>query len=93
VAEHCAQIQSVTEISSALGVSSQYLSSYFSKHVGTPLKTYVQAKKIALAKALLDQGADVTRACYECGFNDCSYFIRVFKAYVGVTPMAYKKRR
>lgn len=93
VAEHCAQIQSVTEISSALGVSPQYLSSYFSKHVGTPLKTYVQAKKIALAKALLDQGADVTRACYECGFNDCSYFIRVFKAYVGVTPMAYKKRR
>lgn len=92
VTEHIAQIQSTTEISSALGFAPQYLSSYFSKHVGTPLKTYIQAKKIALAKDLLDKGADVTLACYECGFNDCSYFIRVFKKYVGVTPLAYKRK-
>lgn len=92
VAEHYVQIQSVTEISFALGLSPQYLSSYFAKQVGTPLKTYIQAKRIALAKDLLDNGADVTRACYECGFNDCSYFIRIFKAYVGITPLAYKQK-
>ena len=51
---------------------------------------WIQAKKIALAKDLLDKGADVTEACYECGFNDCSYFIRVFKKYVGMTPLTYK---
>lgn len=92
VAEHTAELQSTTEISSSLGLTPQYLSSYFSKHIGTPLKTYIQAKKIALAKDLLDGGADVTRACYECGFNDCSYFIRVFKKYVGVTPLTYKQK-
>ncbi len=92
VAIHTAEIQSITEISSALGLTPQYLSSYFSKHIGTPLKTYIRAKKIAIAKVLLDKGADVTQACYECGFNDCSYFIRIFKKYVGLTPMAYKKR-
>ncbi len=92
VAENTANIQSITEISSALGVTPQYLSSYFNNHIGTPLKTYIQAKKIALAKDLLDRGADVTRACYDCGFNDCSYFIRVFKKYVGITPMNYKRR-
>ena len=91
VAINTAEIQSITEISSALGLTPQYLSSYFSKHIGTPLKTYIQAKKIAIAKDLLDKGADVTGACYECGFNDCSYFIRIFKKYVGITPMAYKK--
>ena len=90
VAENTATIQSITEIASALGLSPQYLSGYFSKQVGTPLKTYIQAKKIALAKDLLDKGADVTAACYECGFNDCSYFIRVFKKYVSMTPLAYK---
>ena len=90
VAENTASIQSITEIADTLGLSPQYLSGYFSKQVGTPLKTYVQAKKIALAKDLLDKGADVTEACYECGFNDCSYFIRVFKKYVGMTPLSYK---
>ena len=91
VAKHTAEIQSTTQISSALGLTPQYLSTYFSNRIGTTLKMYIQAKKIALAKDLLDKGADVTQTCYDCGFNDCSYFIRVFKKYVGKTPMAYKK--
>lgn len=91
VAENTAAVQSVAEIAAALGLSPQYLSAYFSKHIGTPLKIYIQAKKIALAKDLLDKGADVTQACYDCGFNDCSYFIRVFKKYVGITPLRYKQ--
>lgn len=91
VADHTAEIQSTSEIARALGVSPQYLSSYFSKQIGTPLKTFIQAKRIALAKDLLEQNYDVTQACYDCGFNDCSYFIRIFKKYVGITPMIYKR--
>ena len=71
-------------------MTSQYLSSYFSKQVGTPLKAYIQTKKVARAKDLLDKGSDVTQACYDCGFNDCSYFIRTFKKHVGMTPLTYK---
>ena len=92
VAEHTSEIQTTTEISSALGLTPQYLSNYFSKHIGTTLKMYIQAKKIALAKDLLDKGADVTQTCYDCGFNDCSYFIKVFKKYVGMTPLTYKQK-
>jgi AraC-like DNA-binding protein len=91
VAMHTKEIQTISEISNALDITPQYLSSYFSKQVGTPLKTYIQAKKIALAKNFLDKGADVTWTCYECGFNDCSYFIKIFKKYVTKTPMEYKK--
>lgn len=92
VALHAATVQSTEEIAAAIGITPQYLSGYFSRRVGTPLKTYIQAKKIALAKDLLDKGADVTRTCYECGFNDCSYFIRIFKRYVGMTPLAYQRK-
>ncbi len=92
ITENTATIQSVTEISTALGITPQYLSGYFSRHIGTPPKIYIQAKKIALAKDLLNKGADVTQACYECGFNDCSYFIRTFKKYVGMTPRTYKTK-
>lgn len=90
VSENVSAIQSVSEIAAHVGVSPQYLSGFFHRHIGTSLKIYVQAKKIALAKELLDKGANVTQACYECGFNDCSYFIRIFKKYVGVTPFSYK---
>ena len=41
---------------------------------------------------MLDEGADVTSVCYDCGFNDCSYFIKVFKSYVGMTPFRYKNK-
>ena len=92
VDNHTASIQTTSEVAAAVGVSPQYLSTYFSRHIGTPLKTYIQAKKIGLAKELLNQGADVTRTCFDCGFNDCSYFIRIFKKYVGVTPLVYKQQ-
>ena len=91
VAENAASIQTTTQIADALGISSPYLSSYFRKCIGTPLKIYIQAKKVALAKDLLDKGANVTEACFDSGFNDCSYFIRIFKSYVGVTPFNYRK--
>ena len=93
ISENAATIETVTEIANHLGLTPQYLSSYFSKHIGTPLKVYIQAKKIAIAKDLLDKGADVTEACFGCGFNDCSYFIRIFKRYVGVTPLTYKTNK
>jgi len=91
ISANTSRIDSVTEMAAELGLTPQYLSSYFSKHIGTPLKTYIQAKKITLAKDLLDRGADVTTACYECGFNECSYFIRVFRKYVGMTPRKYRE--
>lgn len=93
VAANTASIQTTAQIAGELGLTPQYLSAYFSQHIGTPLKIYVQAKKIALAKDLLDSGADVTQACFDSGFNDCSYFIRVFKKYVGMTPLRYRQRR
>ena len=92
VTENAADIQSTAQVARELGISQQYLSTYFSKHLGTSLKIYIQAKKVALAKNLLDQGADVTRACFESGFNDCSYFIKVFKKHTSVTPMQYRKK-
>ena len=91
VARNTASLQSTQQIAQALGLTPQYLSTYFRRHIGTPLKIYIQAKKIALAKDLLDKGADVTGACFDSGFNDCSYFIRVFKKYVGVTPLNYRR--
>ncbi len=92
VATNAATIGSISEIAKAVGRTPQYISSYFSGETGTTLQKYIQAKRIALAKEMLDKGADVTSVCYDCGFNDCSYFIKVFRNHVGVTPFRYKNQ-
>ena len=91
ISENVRNIESVTKISDALGKTPQYISSYFSKYMGIPLKSYIQIKKIALAKSMLIAGSNVTETCFACGFNDCSYFIRIFSKYAGMTPAAYRR--
>lgn len=83
-------IKSADEIAKKFGLSMPYLSITFKNAIGTPLKSYIQAKKISYAKELLDKDFSVTEACYESGFNDCSYFIKVFKHHIGTTPFKYK---
>lgn len=85
-------ITSVNDIAKNFYISLPYLSSLFKKHMGVNINSYVRIKKIALAKKMLEDGESVTNSCYKCGFSDCSYFIKTFKEYVGVTPFQYKKR-
>lgn len=90
IENNIARIASVSEVADAIHVSAPYLSAVFRKHIGVPLVSYLQARKIALAKQLLEEGRSVTYACYETGFSDCSYFIRIFKRHIGMTPLQYR---
>lgn len=90
IENNVARISSVSELADAIHVSAPYLSAVFRKHIGVPLISYLQARKIALAKQLLEEGRSVTYACYESGFSDCSYFIRIFKRHIGMTPLQYR---
>ena len=85
-------IGSVKDVANHFFISAPYLSSLFKKHVGINVSSYIRIKKIGLAKKLLDSGISVTDACYRCGFSDCSYFIKIFKEYVGITPYHYKNK-
>jgi AraC-like DNA-binding protein len=90
IENNVARISSVSELADAVHVPAPYLSAVFRKHIGVPLVSYLQARKIALAKQLLEEGRSVTYACYESGFSDCSYFIRIFKRHIGMTPLQYR---
>ncbi len=90
--QHLPEIRSTMEIANHFGVSHSYLSSMFKKYIKTPMKVYIRTQRITLAKKLLSENNSVTYACYESGFNDCSYFIKHFKESVGVTPLQYKQQ-
>ena len=89
---HISEINSVEELSSVLQVTPSYLSDLFSRSMKLPLKQYITAKKIALAKTRLQEGDSVTDTAFACGFCTVSHFIVVFKRVTGVTPSEYRKR-
>lgn len=87
--ENLAEIKTAEEIATHFHISSPYLSLIFKTYTNIGIKKYIQLRKISYAKSLLDSGRNVTEACFESGFNSCSYFIKTFKAHIGITPFAY----
>lgn len=85
------QIESVEEIATHFNLSGPYLSTTFKSAIGTSVIKYIQTRRIAYAKTMLWEGKSVTEACYESGFHDCAYFIKIFKQHTGMTPLKYKK--
>ena len=52
---------------------------------------YINKKKIESGQLLLlTSDKPVKEIAYTLGFNDHSYFIRLFKKLVGVTPLEYR---
>ena len=87
--ENLTDIKTAEEIADHFHISSPYLSTMFKSHTNIGIKKYIQLRKISCAKSLLDSGRNVTEACFESGFNSCSYFIKTFKEHIGTTPHAY----
>jgi len=84
---------SLEEVSRESGMSKYHFARTFKAVTGITFKTYHNKKRIEAAKDLLkDNEMQITNVCYSLGFNDTSYFNRVFRKYEGVTPSLYKKR-
>jgi AraC family transcriptional regulator len=58
----------------------------------TPLN-YINQKRVEKGKYLLEHTQfSVGEISEEVGFKDELYFSRVFKKYVGISPLAYRKQ-
>jgi AraC-like DNA-binding protein len=64
---------------------------YFKRELGMSPIEYILNEKIKHAKKLLkNPKIHVNEVSYATGFEDCNYFIRLFKKYEGVTPKQYQ---
>lgn len=65
---------------------------WFKREVGMTPNEFVAHERIKVAKKLLSNpGIQINEVCYEAGFQDSNYFIRVFKKIEGITPKQYQK--
>ncbi|NHM06224.1 AraC family transcriptional regulator [Flavobacterium sp. CYK-4] len=64
---------------------------FFKRELGMSPLEFVLKEKIKCAKQLLKNPTiQVNEVCFMSGFEDCNYFIRLFKKYEGITPKQYQ---
>jgi signal transduction histidine kinase/AraC-like DNA-binding protein len=81
------------EITYAVGVSKSYLSQIFRDEMGLPLWEYLNRYRVQKARQFLDATAlPITEIAMRVGFDDFSYFGRVFNKYCGCSPRAYRQK-
>lgn len=80
------------DVSKACFINKYYLSHVFSREQNMSVGQYINQKRLEEAMHLLqNSNSPVSSIAALSGFSDFSYFCRVFKKNVGMTPLQYRK--
>lgn len=80
-------------VSDAVGLSGAYFSQLFKKEKGAGLNRYINERRIIEAqKLLVSTELKSEEIALRIGFTTATYFGRVFKKSVGMTPKEYRKQ-
>jgi YesN/AraC family two-component response regulator len=80
-------------VAEAVCITPTYLSTLFSKSLGTSFVSYVNQIRIEQAqKLLLDPKNDPITLAERVGFGDTKYFCHVFRRVTGTTPTQYRNQ-
>ena len=84
---------SLKEIASESGLSAPYFSTIFKNEMGINLSHYLNQLRIEKAISYLDETKlslnDIASAC---GFEDQSWFSKIFKSHMGLSPGKYREQ-
>lgn len=84
------------DVAAAIGISKRYLHQLCASS-GATFNQHLFALRVDHACRLLGDASiaalTITEIAFACGFSDASYFTRVFRKRVGVTPSAYRRTR
>lgn len=82
------------DIASNVYLSRSYISSMFKEEMGEGLVSYINKVRVEKSKLLLlNESVSLVNVGGMCGFEDQSYFTKVFKSIVGVSPKRYRDCR
>ncbi|MDR2483679.1 MAG: helix-turn-helix domain-containing protein [Treponema sp.] len=84
---------SLQEIASASGLSAPYFSSIFKQEMGESLSNYLNRLRVERAVSLLSgTNLSLSVVSTSCGFEDQSWFSKIFKSFTGVSPGKYREQ-
>lgn len=92
--EHRGEMVHMSQMAELCHLSPSYFSKLFLRELGENFTDYMKRQKVRWAKEMLrGSGKSVSEISSELGFLDSSYFIKVFKAVEGITPLAYRQEK
>ena len=84
---------SLREIAGASGLSAPYFSSVFKEEIGENLSNYLNRLRVEKASVmLLTTNMSISGISLACGFEDQSWFSKIFKNYSGISPGKYREQ-
>ena len=84
---------SLKDLAASAGICEREAQRCFKTDLGYSPIGYLQRYRIHIAcKLLLENGDSVLDTGLACGFPNPSHFCRIFRKYMGVTPLSYRKR-
>jgi len=82
---------SLDDIAKHVYLSKAYLSSIFKEEIGSSLTAYINKVRVDKSKLLLADGnISLVDVASLCGFEDQSYFTKVFRSITGISPKKYR---
>ena len=91
---HRSEMLRMNQMAELCHLSPSYFSKLFLRELGENFTDYVKRQKVSWAKEMLRRtDKSVSEISSELGFLDSSYFIKVFKAVEGITPLAYRQEK
>lgn len=93
ITQHIQSLHSVKEYADLLNISPNHLNKSMKKETGKTASEIINEALLMEAKALLSlpQYA-ISEVAFAIGIEDVSYFSRLFKKHVGVSPSDYQKK-
>ena len=81
-------------ISKSIFLNKNYISSILKKGLGISFRTYLNRLRIEYAIKLIQESElSINEIATKCGFNDFSYFTKVYKKHNHITPSADRKEK
>lgn len=91
IQKHYREKIAIPEIARAVGISENYFSSFFARHLMKSFAGYLMEYRINQSCILLETTEmSVTDIALECGFSTPSYYIQSFRKLKKMTPYRYK---
>jgi len=93
ISDHLHERILIEDLSEAVSRTPPYLSRMFRREMGIPISEYINRKKIEAAANML-QFSDLSALDISSylGFSSQSYFIKLFRRQIGLTPKEYRSR-
>lgn len=83
----------LTDMANMCNICSSYFSKLFRKQLTDNFSNYVNKIRVEKATEMLKTtNSSIINISLSTGFEDCGYFIKVFKKIEGITPTSYRMR-